>query len=89
MTVPAIFNKSGLKRGFYPCDTGEIDIAAKLTLIAAFEIKFFDSIVVDNDNILHVLSADKGGKSRVQFGAALYDRCVSAVLILSRLCPIN
>ena len=50
MAVAAIFDESGLERGFDPCDFGEVDIPAQLLALRGLEIKFFDAIAADHDD---------------------------------------
>jgi hypothetical protein len=42
MTVAAVVDERRLKRRFDPGYLGEIDVAAKLSLVLGFEIKVFD-----------------------------------------------
>jgi hypothetical protein len=48
VAVAAIVHERRLKRRFDPGYLGEIDVAAKLSLVAGFEIKVFDLAVVDD-----------------------------------------
>ena len=59
--ITAIFNKGGLKRGFYAGDAGEINITSYLSFVAAFKIKFFNAVSVDDDDacFLRVGGVDK------------------------------
>ena len=42
VAIAAIFDKRGLKAGFYPGNLGKIDIATQLLLGTAFKIEFFN-----------------------------------------------
>ena len=42
--VAAKIDKRRLKRGFYPCDLGKIDIALDLLVFSRFEIKLFNPV---------------------------------------------
>ena len=50
VAVAAILDESRLQRRLYPCDLGEIDIAAELFALGGLEIKFFDAIAADHDD---------------------------------------
>ncbi|HJZ20547.1 MAG TPA: hypothetical protein VJ226_06290 [Bradyrhizobium sp.] len=50
VAVAAILDKGRLQRRFYPCDLGEIDVAAQLLALGGLEIKFLDAIAADHDN---------------------------------------
>jgi hypothetical protein len=50
VAVAAIFDEGRLKRGLYPRDLGEVDIAAQLLALGGLEIKFFDTIAADHDD---------------------------------------
>jgi len=50
VAVAAIFDESGLERGFDSCDLGEVDITAQLLAVGGLEIKFLDAIAADHDN---------------------------------------
>jgi hypothetical protein len=75
VAVAAIFNESGLERGFDPCDLGEVDIPAQLLALRGLEIKLFDAIAADHDDpglfrvggidqhlVGHVLTLGGGGR---------------------------
>jgi len=75
VAVAAIFDESGLERGFDPCDLGEVDIPAQLLALRGLEIKFFDAIAADHDDpglfrvggidqhlVGHVLTLGGGGR---------------------------
>nr|WP_312016249.1 hypothetical protein [Bradyrhizobium liaoningense] len=75
VAVAAIFDESGLKRGFDPGDLGEVDIPAQLLALRGFEIKLFDAIAADHDDpglfrvggidqhlVGHVLTLGGGGR---------------------------
>jgi hypothetical protein len=75
VTVAAIFDERGLKRGFDPGDLGEVDIPAQLLALRGLEIKLFDAIAADHDNpglfrvggidqhlVGHVLTLGGGGR---------------------------
>ncbi|WP_426406767.1 hypothetical protein [Bradyrhizobium ganzhouense] len=77
VAVAAIFNESGLKRGFDPCDLGEVDIPAQLLALRGLEVKLFDAIAADHDDpglfrvggidqhlVGHVLTLGGGGRDR-------------------------
>ncbi|WP_305884451.1 hypothetical protein [Bradyrhizobium sp. CCGUVB4N] len=77
VAVAAIFNESGLERGFDPCDLGEVDIPAQLLALRGFEVKLFDAIAADHDDpglfrvggidqhlVGHVLTLRGGGRDR-------------------------
>jgi hypothetical protein len=77
VAVAAIFNESGLERGFDPCDLGEVDIPAQLLALRGLEIKLFDAIAADHDDpglfrvggidqhlVGHVLTLGGGGRDR-------------------------
>ena len=48
VTVSAVFDEGGLEAGLYARDLGQIDVAAKLFAIAAFEIEILNPAVVDD-----------------------------------------
>jgi len=50
MAVAAILDEGRLQRRFYPCDLGEVDIAAQLFALGSFEIKFLDAIAADHND---------------------------------------
>ncbi|WP_283848209.1 hypothetical protein [Bradyrhizobium sp. WSM471] len=75
VAVAAIFDESGLERGFDPCDLGEVDIPAQLLALRGLEIKLFDAIAADHDDpglfrvggidqhlVGHVLTLGGGGR---------------------------
>ncbi|WP_306768038.1 hypothetical protein [Bradyrhizobium sp. MOS002] len=75
VAVAAIFDESGLERGFDSCDLGEVDIPAQLLALRGLEIKFFDAIAADHDDpglfrvggidqhlVGHVLTLGGGGR---------------------------
>ncbi|WP_312015322.1 hypothetical protein [Bradyrhizobium liaoningense] len=75
VAVAAIFDKSGLERGFDPGDLGEVDISAQLLALRGLEIKLFDAIAADHDDpglfrvggidqhlVGHVLTLGGGGR---------------------------
>ncbi|WP_334271021.1 hypothetical protein [Bradyrhizobium sp. 1(2017)] len=75
VAVAAVFDESGLKRGFDPGDLGEVDIPAQLLALRGFEIKLFDAIAADHDDpglfrvggidqhlVGHVLTLGGGGR---------------------------
>jgi hypothetical protein len=77
VAVAAIFNESGLERGFDPCDLGEVDIPAQLLALCGLEVKLFDAIAADHDDpglfrvggidqhlVGHVLTLGGGGRDR-------------------------
>jgi hypothetical protein len=77
VAVAAIFNESGLERGFDPCDLGEVDIPAQLLALRGLEVKLFDAIAADHDDpglfrvggidqhlVGHVLTLGGGGRDR-------------------------
>jgi hypothetical protein len=77
VAVAAIFNESGLKRGFDPGDLGEVDISAQLLALRGLEVKLFDAIAADHDDpglfrvggidqhlVGHVLALGGGGRDR-------------------------
>ncbi|WP_269465440.1 hypothetical protein [Bradyrhizobium sp. CCGE-LA001] len=75
VAVAAIFDESGLERGFDPRDLGEVDIPAQLLALRGLEIKLFDAIAADHDDpglfrvggidqhlVGHVLTLGGGGR---------------------------
>nr|WP_309144746.1 hypothetical protein [Bradyrhizobium sp. CCGB12] len=75
VAVAAIFDESGLERGFDPGDLGEVDIPAQLLALCGLEIKLFDAIAADHDDpgllrvggidqhlVGHVLTLGGGGR---------------------------
>ncbi|WP_346730793.1 hypothetical protein [Bradyrhizobium sp. 62] len=75
VAVAAIFDESGLERGFDPCDLGEVDIPAQLLALRGLEIKLFDAIAADHDDpglfrvggidqhlVGHILTLGGGGR---------------------------
>jgi hypothetical protein len=48
MAIAAVINEGRLQRRFYPCDLGEIDVAAKLFAISRFEVEFFNTIAAQD-----------------------------------------
>ena len=48
VAITAKINESCLKRVFYPCNLGEIDVAAKLALRAGFKVEFLDLTALDD-----------------------------------------
>jgi hypothetical protein len=77
VAVTAIFDESGLERGFDPGDLGEVDISAQLLALRGLEIKLFDAIAADHDDpglfrvggidqhlVGHVLTLGGGGRDR-------------------------
>ncbi|WP_346015569.1 MULTISPECIES: hypothetical protein [unclassified Bradyrhizobium] len=75
VAVAAIFDESGLKRGFDPGDLGEVDIPAQLLALCGLEVKLFDAIAADHDDpglfrvggidqhlVGHVLTLGGGGR---------------------------
>ena len=48
MAIAAIINERRLKRRFYPCNLGKINIALELLVFSRFEIKFFDPVSLDD-----------------------------------------
>ncbi|WP_283806794.1 hypothetical protein [Bradyrhizobium sp. Y36] len=75
VAVAAIFDEGGLKRGFDPCDLGEVDIPAQLLALCGLEVKLFDAIAADHDDpglfrvggidqhlVGHVLTLGGGGR---------------------------
>ncbi|WP_346657333.1 hypothetical protein [Bradyrhizobium monzae] len=84
VAVAAIFNESGLERGFDPCDLGEVDVPAQLLALRGLEVKLFDAIAADHDDpglfrvggidqhlVGHVLTLGGGGRDRPWARAAL------------------
>nr|WP_271546721.1 hypothetical protein [Bradyrhizobium sp. CCBAU 45321] len=77
VAIAAIFDESGLERGFDPCDLGEVDIPAQLLALRGLEIKLFDAIAADHDDpgllrvggidqhlVGHVLTLGGGGRDK-------------------------
>nr|WP_311979932.1 hypothetical protein [Bradyrhizobium diazoefficiens] len=77
VAVTAIFDESGLERGFDPGDLGEVDISAQLLALRGLEVKLFDAIAADHDDpglfrvggidqhlVGHVLALGGGGRDR-------------------------
>jgi hypothetical protein len=77
VAIAAIFDESGLERGFDPCDLGEVDISSQLLALRGLEIKLFDAIAADHDDpglfrvggidqhlVGHVLTLGGGGRDR-------------------------
>nr|WP_315986389.1 hypothetical protein [Bradyrhizobium sp. Bra78] len=77
VAVAAIFDESGLERGFDPGDLGEVDVPAQLLALRGLEIKLFDAIAADHDDpglfrvggidqhlVGHVLTLGGGGRDR-------------------------
>ncbi|MGY8705239.1 hypothetical protein RAD16_05780 [Bradyrhizobium sp. 18BD] len=75
VAVAAIFDESGLERGFDPGDLGEVDVPAQLLALRGLEIKLFDAIAADHDDpglfrvggidqhlVGHVLTLGGGGR---------------------------
>jgi hypothetical protein len=75
VAVAAIFDESGLERGFDPGDLGEINVPAQLLALRGLEIKLFDTIAADHDDpglfrvggidqhlVGHVLTLGSGGR---------------------------
>jgi hypothetical protein len=75
VAVAAIFDESGLERGFDPGDFGEVDVPAQLLALRGLEIKLFDAIAADHDDpglfrvggidqhlVGHVLTLGGGGR---------------------------
>ena len=48
VTVAAIFDERRLQRRFNPGDFGEVNIAFQLLPVGSFEIKFLDTVSVDD-----------------------------------------
>jgi hypothetical protein len=48
VTVPAIFDKSGLKGRFDARYAGEIDVSFELLLVLGFKIEFFDTATAND-----------------------------------------
>ena len=48
MTITAVFDKSGLQRGFYTRDLSKIDVSLYLLLCRQLEIEFFEAVTVDD-----------------------------------------
>ncbi|WP_311982162.1 hypothetical protein [Bradyrhizobium japonicum] len=84
VAVAAIFDESGLERGFDPCDLGQVDIPAQLLALRGLEIKLFDAIAADHDDpgllrvggidqhlVGHVLTLGGGGRFSPWARAAL------------------
>ena len=42
MAIAAVFDEGGLEAGFYPCDLGQIDVAAKLAPRPGFKVEFLN-----------------------------------------------
>ncbi|MGL3109791.1 hypothetical protein [Bradyrhizobium sp. BR 1432] len=75
VAVAAIFDESGLERGFDPGHLGEVDIPAQLLALCGLEVKLFDAIAADHDDpglfrvggidqhlVGHVLTLGGGGR---------------------------
>ncbi|HEV2155389.1 MAG TPA: hypothetical protein VGR99_13565 [Bradyrhizobium sp.] len=75
VAVAAIFDESGLERGFDPGDLGEVNVPAQLLALRGLEIKLFDAIAADHDDpgllrvggidqhlVGHVLTLGGGGR---------------------------
>jgi hypothetical protein len=61
--VAAVLDEGGLQAGLYPCDLGEIDVAAKLSLRAGFKVVFLDLTALDDRDagFLRVGGVDQHG----------------------------
>jgi hypothetical protein len=48
VTVAPEIDKSGLKRGFYSRDLGQIDIALDLLVISRIKVEFFNTVALEH-----------------------------------------
>jgi hypothetical protein len=77
VAVAAVIDERRLERGLYTRDFGEIDVAAKLSLIRRFEVEFLDTVAAEHDHpgFLRVGSIDKHFVGHVELVEAWRPPC--------------